>query len=180
MSLTLELVDFEYNTLSSLSGWALSISWKPKENKKTSLPPSKRESRSKRLWTWIEMLPFLDFCPLAGPPSSFWTCRRKLPYICIVQSFSCLWLCNPMDFSTPDFPVLYYLKIMFIELVMPSNNLILCHPLRPLLSMFPSIKDSWWLFASGGQNIGASASVSVLPMNSQAWFPLGLIGLISL
>ena len=104
MSLTLELVDFEYNTLSSLSGWALSISWKPKENKKTSLPPSKRESRSKRLWTWIEMLPFLDFCPLAGPPSSFWTCRRKLPYICIVQSFSRLWLRNPVDFSTPDFP----------------------------------------------------------------------------
>ena len=37
-----------------------------------------------------------------------------------------------------------------------------------------------WLFASGGQNIGASASVSVLPMNIQAWFPLGLTGLISL
>ena len=31
-----------------------------------------------------------------------------------------------------------------------------------------------WLFASGGQNIGASASVSVLPMNIQGWFPLGL------
>ena len=35
-----------------------------------------------------------------------------------------------------------------------------------------------WLFASGGQSIGASASV--LPMNIQGWFPLGLIGLISL
>ena len=34
------------------------------------------------------------------------------------------------------------------------------------------------LFASGGQSIGASASV--LPMNIQGWFPLGLIGLISL
>ena len=31
-----------------------------------------------------------------------------------------------------------------------------------------------WLFASGGQNIGASASASVLPMNIQGWFPLGL------
>ena len=30
-----------------------------------------------------------------------------------------------------------------------------------------------WLFASGGQNIGASASASVLPMNIQGWFPLG-------
>ena len=37
-----------------------------------------------------------------------------------------------------------------------------------------------WLFASGGQSIGASASASVLPMNIQDWFPLGLPGLISL
>jgi len=36
------------------------------------------------------------------------------------------------------------------------------------------------LFASGGQSIGISASVSVLPMNIQDWFPLGLTGLISL
>ena len=36
------------------------------------------------------------------------------------------------------------------------------------------------LFTSGGQGIGISASVSVLPMNSQDWFPLGLTGLISL
>ena len=35
-------------------------------------------------------------------------------------------------------------------------------------------------FASGGQNIGASASPSVLPMNIQGWFPLGFTGLISL
>ena len=37
-----------------------------------------------------------------------------------------------------------------------------------------------WLFASVGQSTGASASASVLPMNSQGWFPLGLTGLISL
>ena len=36
------------------------------------------------------------------------------------------------------------------------------------------------LFASGGQSIGASASASVLPMNIQGWFPLGLTGLTSL
>ena len=36
------------------------------------------------------------------------------------------------------------------------------------------------LFASGDQSIGASASASVLPMNIQGWFPLGLTGLISL
>ena len=37
-----------------------------------------------------------------------------------------------------------------------------------------------WLFASGGQGTGASASASVLPMNIQDWFPLGWAGLISL
>ena len=35
-------------------------------------------------------------------------------------------------------------------------------------------------FTSGGQNIGVSASASVLPMNIQNWFPLGLTGLITL
>ena len=37
-----------------------------------------------------------------------------------------------------------------------------------------------WLFTSGGQSIGASTSASVLSMNIQSWFPLGLTGLISL
>ena len=36
------------------------------------------------------------------------------------------------------------------------------------------------LFASGGQSIGASVSVTVLPMNTQGWFPLGLTSLSSL
>ena len=36
------------------------------------------------------------------------------------------------------------------------------------------------LFASGGQSIGASAAASVLPMNTQGWFPFVLTGLISL
>ena len=37
-----------------------------------------------------------------------------------------------------------------------------------------------WLFVSNGQNIRASTSALVLPMNIQDWFPLGLTGLISL
>ena len=37
-----------------------------------------------------------------------------------------------------------------------------------------------WLFTSGGQSIGVSASASVLPMNIQGWFPWGLTSLISL
>ena len=57
------------------------------------------------------------------------------------------------------------------------------HPLLLLSSIFPSIRvfsNESQLFASGGQSIGASASASVLPMNIQDWFPLGLSGLISL
>ena len=37
-----------------------------------------------------------------------------------------------------------------------------------------------WLFASGGQSIRTSASASILLVNIQGWFPLGLTGLISL
>ena len=36
-----------------------------------------------------------------------------------------------------------------------------------------------WLFTSGGQSIGASASASALPVNIQDWFPLGLIDLLA-
>ena len=48
-------------------------------------------------------------------------------------------LCDPMDCSMPGFPVLHYL-LESIESVMPSNHLILCHPLLLLPSIFPSIK----------------------------------------
>ena len=74
------------------------------------------------------------------------------------------------------------LKLKSIELVMLSNHLILCYPLLLLPSLFPSIRifPMRWLFASGGQSIGASASVSVLPMNIQDWFPLGWTVLIFL
>ena len=65
-----------------------------------------------------------------------------------------------------------------------------CHPtisssLVPVSSRLQSFPASWsfpmnQFFASGGQRIGASSSVSVIPMNIQDGFPLGLTGLISL
>ena len=63
-----------------------------------------------------------------------------------------------------------------------SNHLILYCPIHLLSSVFPSIRSFIVnrFFASGGQSIGVSASASVLPMNIQYWFPLGLTGLISL
>ena len=68
------------------------------------------------------------------------------------------------------------LKLMSIESVMPSNHLILCHPLLLLPSIFPSVRvfQMSQLFASDGQSIGVSGSTSVLPVNIQDWFPLGL------
>ena len=67
------------------------------------------------------------------------------------------------------------LKLMSFKLVILSNHLILCHPLLLLPSIFPSIRGFLMsqLFVSAGQSIGTSASVSVLPMNIQDWFPLG-------
>ena len=77
------------------------------------------------------------------------------------------------------------LKLMSIELVMPSNHLLLCYPILLLSLIFPSIRSQSsfpvsQFSTSGGQRIAVSALVSVLPMNSQGWFPLGLTDLISL
>ena len=74
-----------------------------------------------------------------------------------------------------------FLKLISIELVMPSNHLILCHPFSCLQS-FPASESFLMsqLLASGSQSIGASASSSVLAMNIQDWFPLGWTGLICL
>ena len=65
-----------------------------------------------------------------------------------------------------------------------------CHPtilssVIPFSSCLQSFPASGsfpmsWLFSSGGQSIGASVSASVLPVNVQGWFPLGLTGLIIL
>ena len=64
-----------------------------------------------------------------------------------------------------------------------------CHPIIsssvvPFSSCLQSFPESGsfqmsQFFPSGGQSIGVSASASVLPMNIQNWFPLGLTGLIS-
>ena len=60
----------------------------------------------------------------------------------VTQSY--LTLCDPRDCSTPCLPVLCYLlsffKLLSIELVMPSNHLILCCSLLLLPSIFPIIR----------------------------------------
>ena len=91
-----------------------------------------------------------------------------------------------MDCSTSGFPVHHQLSELaqthvhwVSDAIQPSRPLV--SP-SPLPSIFPSVgvfcTESGQFFASGGQSIGASASV--LPMNIQDWIPLGLTGLISL
>ena len=103
-----------------------------------------------------------------------------------VQSLSCVWLfATPwitahqasLSITNSQSPP----KPMSIELVMPSNHLILCHPFSSCPQSFPSSGSFQMtqLFASGGQSIRVSASVSVLLMNSQGWSPLGWTGWIS-
>ena len=86
---------------------------------------------------------------------------------------SCLTLYNRMDCSVPAFPVLPYL----LEIVQTHVHWVTdaIQPSCPLSSESFLVSR---LFTSGGQSIGALASASVLPMNIQDWFPLGLTGLI--
>ena len=96
----------------------------------------------------------------------------------------CLTLCNPMDCSMPGFPVHHQLPEFAQTLVhWVSDAIQQSHPLSspPLPSILPSIKDfSRQFFASGDQSTEASVSASVLPMNIQDSFLLGLTGWISL
>ena len=107
-------------------------------------------------------------------------------YCCFTVTQLCPTLCYLMDCRCQA--SLYFtvswslLKLMFIESVMLCNHLILCCPLLLLPSIFPSIRvfsnelaphirwPKYWSFSF----------TSVLPMNTQGWFPLGLTGLISL
>ena len=113
--------------------------------------------------------------------------RKKSSLLIVaVQSLSCVWLFETPWTAAPQASLFTISqsspKLTSIELVMPSNNLILGRPLLFLSSVFPSIRvfSNDWLFTSGGQSIGASASALILPMNHQNLFPLGLTGLISL
>ena len=106
--------------------------------------------------------------------------------LCCSVAQSCLTLCSPSAAACQaslSFTISRsLLNLMSIELVMPSNHLILCRLLL-LASIFPSIRvfsnesavrfrwPKYWSF---------SFAASVLLMNIQDWFPLGWTGLILL
>ena len=115
---------------------------------------------------------------------------ERLSWIISIQfgsvTQSCLTLCNPMDCSTPGLPVHHQLPkftqthVHWVgDAIQPSCPL--SSPSPPAFNLFqhqcPFLISQF--FASGGQSIGASASASVLLMNTQDWSPLGYTGWIS-
>ena len=96
--------------------------------------------------------------------------QTQTPCCCSVIR-SCLALSTPWAAAyqaSMSFTISWrFLKLMSIESVMPSNHLILCCPHLLLPSAFPNIRvfSNVWVFTSGGQSIGISASV--LPINIQ-------------
>ena len=133
----------------------------------------------------------IDFCKVAILGVSLWLpntfTRLNLKFAgtflfnsCCVWFFATPWTAaRQASLSSTISRSLF--TLMSIELVMPSNHLILSCPFScpqsyPASGSFPVSR----FFASGGQSIGASASVSVLPMNIQDWSPLGWTGWIFL
>ena len=135
-----------------------------------------------------------------GCPQAKERCLRKQPCRILILDFQplcrryfsvaklCLTLWDPMDSSTTVKPPLSFtisqslLRFTSTEVVMLSKHLMLCPPYPSCLQSFPASGSFLMsqLFASSDQSIGASASASILPVNIQGWYPLGLTGLISL
>ena len=113
-----------------------------------------------------------------------WILNRSLDWISLVQSLSHVWLSATPWAAAPQVslscPISWILlKLLSIELMIPSSHLtpffFFCPQSFPASGSFP-MSRLW----SRLQSIGASASESVLPVNIQSWFPLGLTGFISL
>ena len=89
-------------------------------------------------------------------------------------------LCDPMDCSAADFPVLHHLlELVQIHVHWVDDAIQPSHPLStpspPAFSLSQQTFPMSWLFASGGQSTGASVSALVLPVNIQGWFPFSSV-----
>ena len=110
--------------------------------------------------------------------------QRPFQFSSVTQS--CRTLCDPMDCSMPDFLVYHQLPELTQTHVHRVSDAM--QPSHPLSSPSPPAFNlsqhcglfQWISSLHRGQRIGVSASASVLPVNNQDWFPLGLNGLISL
>ena len=155
-------------------------------------PPLYQSSmyESTLLSTYLRWSQRVKASPAKSPLPALWWLEKTLTafvVVAVVQSLSRVRLCHPLDCSTPSFPVLHYLlefaqtHVHWVsDAIQPSHALLSPSPFGllsfPASGSFPLIL----FFTSGGQNIGASVSASVLPMNIQDWFPLALTCLISL
>ena len=107
-------------------------------------------------------------------------------FVVVVPSLSCVWLFVTPWTAACQASLSFTISWSFVQI--PWSWW--CHPtISSSVVPFSSCPQSFsasgsfpvsWLFTSGGQSIGASASASVLPMDIQGWVPLGLTGLISL
>ena len=105
----------------------------------------------------------------------------------VVQLLSCVWLFVTPWTAAHQSPLSFTISRVCSNSCQSSQW---CHPtLSSSVTRFSSCPQSFsaslsfpmnQLFASGGQSIRTSASASVIPMNIQGWFPLGLTGLIFL
>ena len=135
-----------------------------------------KQTNQKNICPWIHLESQL----------TYWVCKNGVVVVSSSVAQSCLSLCNPMDGSTPGLPVHHQLQEFTQTHVYPVGDAIQpSHPVVPFSSCPQFFPASWsfpmsQFYTSGGQNIGVSASESVLPMNIQGWFPLALIGWISL
>ena len=99
----------------------------------------------------------------------------------------CPTLCDLMNHSRPGLPVHHQLPeftqthVCWVgDAIQPSHPLLSPTPPAFNFSKHQGFFSISQFFASGGQSIGVSASISVLPVNIQDWFPLGWTGWISL
>ena len=152
-----------------------------------------RESWSKDYRKESAALVTFTSSPHGSDSQNLMRVKRSFPFlrpICYSLAKSCPPLCNPMDCSMPGFHILHYLPefaqihVHWVgDAIQPSH--LLSSPSPPAFNQGLKTPDAFpasgsfpmsWLFPSGA-SIGASASASVLPMNIQGWFPLGLTDL---
>ena len=122
---------------------------------------------------------------LLRPHSALYSaCAAPLLFLFLLLSDSVMSLCDAMNCSTPGLPVHHHsqslLKLMSIELVMPSNHLTLCRPLLLLPSIFPSIRVFFQWVTSLHQ--AWSISFSISPSNEYSGlisFRIDWIGLLA-
>ena len=107
-----------------------------------------------------------------------------VPFICSSVAQTCPILWDPMDYSMPGFPFLHYLpEFAQTHVRWVGDAIQLSHPLSTPSPFALNLSQHQGLFQwvnSSHQVAKVLELQSVLPMNVQSWFPLGLTGLYSL